>query len=103
MSNNYLFLYEYNLKFNVIIMKNIYCIEKWSIEDQDIHRKYNNECEFWNCIEEPWKIGCWSFIEEYDNEEEFKTDLMNIINHGGIVGKVFIKEVDDAYEPSIKL
>ena len=57
-------------------MKKIYCIEKWCIEAQDIHDKFNNNCEFWNCVEEPWKIGCWNFVEEYDDEEKFKNDIL---------------------------
>ena len=57
-------------------MKKIYCIEKWCVEDQDIHDKFNNNCEFLNCVEEPWKIGCWNFVEEYDDEEKFKNDIL---------------------------
>lgn len=34
-------------------MKKIYCIGKQWLEDPDIHNKFNNNCEFWNCIEEP--------------------------------------------------
>ena len=49
-------------------MKKIYCIEKQWVEDLDIHNKFNNNCEFWNCIEEPWKVGCWDFVEEYEDE-----------------------------------
>lgn len=84
-------------------MKKIYCIEKWWLEDKEIHNKFNNNCEFWNCIEEPWKIGCWNFVEEYDSEEKFKDDILNIIESGGIVGRVFIKEVADDYHPAIQL
>ena len=84
-------------------MKKIYCIEKWCIEDQDIHDKFNNNCEFWNCVEEPWKIGCWNFVEEYDDEEKFKNDILNTINTGGIIGKVFIEEKPDNYNVAIRL
>lgn len=84
-------------------MKKIYCIETWWIEEPDIHNKFNNSCEFWNCIEEPWKFGCWDFVEEYDDEERFKNHLLNIINTGGIISKVWIKEEPDNYNVSIKL
>jgi len=84
-------------------MKKIYCIEEWWLEDRDIHNKFNNNCEFWNCIEEPWKIGCWDFIEEFDDEEKFKNHLLNTINRGGIIGKVWIKEENDDYKTSIKI
>lgn len=78
----------------------IYCIEKQWVEDPDIHNKFNNNCEFWNCIEEPWKVGCWDFVEEYDDEERFKNDILNTINRGGIISKVWIKEVSDNYKTS---
>lgn len=84
-------------------MKKIYCIEKWCIEDQDIHDKFNNNCEFWNCVEEPWKIGCWNFVEEYDDEEKFKNDILNTLNTGGIISKVFIEENPDNYNVAIRL
>ena len=35
--------------------------------------------------------------------EEFKDEILKIINNGGIIGKVFIKEEPDNYKPSIKL
>ena len=84
-------------------MKKIYCIEKWCIEDQDIHDKFNNNCEFWNCVEEPWKIGCWNFVEEYDDEEKFKNDILNTINTVVIISKVFIEEKPDNYNIAIRL
>ena len=62
------------------------------------HNKFNNNCEFWNCIEEPWKVGCWDFVEEYDDEERFKNDILNTISRGGIISKVWIKEVSDNYK-----
>ena len=43
------------------------------------------------------------FIEEFDNEEVFKKEILRIINNGGIIGKVWIKEEPDDYEPLIKL
>ena len=82
-------------------MKKIYCIEKQWVEDLDIHNKFNNNCEFWNCIEELWKVGCWDFVEEYDDEERFKNDILNTINRGCIISKVWIKEVSDNYKTSI--
>lgn len=82
-------------------MKKLYCIEKWWVEDLDIYNKFNNNCEFWNCIEEPWKSGCWDFVEEYDDEERFKENLLHSIDRGCIISKVWIKEVSDNYKTSI--
>lgn len=84
-------------------MKKIYCIEEWSRENNGVSKECFRDGTFWGCVESPWKIGCFDFVQEFDDEEEFKNELLSIINQGGIVGKVFIKEVDDAYEPSIKL
>ena len=84
-------------------MKKIYCVEKWWLEDKELYNKYNNNCEFWNCIEEPWKIGRWSFVEEYDDEETFKNDLLNLLNRDCVISKVYIKYVPDDYKPAIRL
>ena len=32
---------------------------------------------------------------EFDNEEDFKNEIINIINSCGIIGKVYIKEIPD--------
>ena len=45
---------------------------------------------------------CFPLIEEYDNEEKFKQEIINSINQCSIINKVFIKEVDD-YKTTIKL
>ena len=79
-------------------MKKIYCIEEWVQEDERVR-----DGGFWGSIEQPWKIGMTSRILEYDNEEEFKDYLMSIINSGGVVGRVFIKEVPDEYVNSEEL
>lgn len=83
-------------------MKKIYCIEHWWLEDSELYNKYNS-CEFWNSIEEPWKIGHMNFIQEYDSEEEFKNTIINILDNGGIIGKIWIKNENDNYKPIIKL
>ena len=79
-------------------MKKIYCIEEWVQEDERVR-----DGGFWGSIEQPWKIGMTSRILEYDNEEEFKDYLMSIINSGGVVGRVFTKEVSDEYVNSEEL
>ena len=79
-------------------MKKIYCIEEWVQEDERVR-----DGGFWGSIEQPWKIGMTSRILEYDNEEEFKDYLMSIINSGGVVGRVFTKEVPDEYANSEEL
>jgi len=84
-------------------MKKIYFIESWYVEDPGIHYKFNNSCEFWNCIEEPWKIGCTEWVDEYYDEESFKNALYHDIDNGRIISKVWIKEVDDNYKFPIKI
>ena len=79
-------------------MKKIYCIEEWVQEDERVR-----DGGFWGSIEQPWKIGMTSRILEYDNEEEFKDYLMSIINSGGVVGRVFTKEVPNEYANSEEL
>ena len=64
-------------------MKNIYCIEFNFLSQIDNY--------------------CFPLIEEYDNEEKFKQELINSINQCSTINKVFIKEVDDNYEATIKL
>ncbi len=79
-------------------MKKVYCIEEWVCEDERVR-----DGGFWGSIEQPWKIGMTNQILEYDNEEEFKDYLMSIINSGGVVGRVFTKEVPDEYVNSEEL
>ena len=79
-------------------MKKIYCIEEWLKENESIY-----DGSFWGCIETPWKLGCFDFIQEFDDEEKFKEELLNIINVGGIIGKVFIKEENEDYNTANKL
>ena len=84
-------------------MKKIYCIEKWWKENDGYPKEYFRDGSFWAMTETPWKLGCWDFVEEYEDEEKFKEDLLSIINEGGIIGKVWIKEENDNYKTSIKL
>ena len=84
-------------------MKKIYCIEKWWKENDGYPKEYFRDGSFWAMTETPWKLGCFDFVEEYDDEEKFKNDILNIINRGGIIGKVWIKEEHDNYITSIKL
>ena len=86
-------------------MKNIYCIETWwkEMDREGYPKEYFRDGAFWSTIETPWKLGCFDFIEEFDDEETFKNELLRIINQGGIIGKVWIKEEDDNYIASIKL
>lgn len=79
-------------------MKKIYCIEQW----KDFEGK-SVDGGFWETVEEPWKCGLMSYVEEYDDEEEFKKVLMATLDSGGVIGKVFIKEESDDYNPCIKL
>lgn len=84
-------------------MKKIYCIETWWKDMDSYPKEYFRDGSFWGIAETPWKLGCFDFIQEFDSEEEFKEEILHIINSSGIIGKVWIKEVDDNYKPSIKL
>lgn len=76
-------------------MKKIYCIEEWVLEDEKVR-----DGGFWGNLECPWKIGMTDTIQEFDDEEEFTNYLKSIIEDSGIVGRVFIKEVPDDYNPN---
>lgn len=79
-------------------MKVIYCIEEWLKEYwEDCMWERSRDGSLWGCIEQPWKIGCYDVINEYESKSLFKKDLYNIINHGGIISKVYIKLVENNY------
>ena len=78
-------------------MKKIYCVEEWWLENGPVRDI------FWSNIEEPWKLGRFSFVNEFDDEEKFKEHILNVINTCGVVGKIWIKEEPDNYNASIKL
>lgn len=80
-------------------MKKIYCIEQWWKSGDD-HLK---DGTFWGIMEDPWKIGAFDVVHEFDNEEDFKNELLKIINNDGTIGKVYIKEMPDDYEPTLHL
>lgn len=86
-------------------MKKIYCIESWwkEMDPEGYPKGYFRDGSFWAMTETPWKIGCFPFIEEFDDEETFKNELLRIINQCGIIGKVWSKIESDNYIPSIKL
>ena len=73
-------------------MKKVFCIEEWLKEDERVRNG-----GFWGSLEQPWKLGLTSYIQEFDEEDEFKDYLMSIINDGGVIGRVFTKEVPDDY------
>ena len=78
-------------------MKKIYCIEQWCKSNDEHFR----DGSFWGIMEEPWKRGTFEVVHEFDNEEDFKNEIINIINSCGIIGKVYIKEMPDNYTPLI--
>ena len=78
-------------------MKKIYCVEEWWLENEPVRDS------FWENIEEPWKLGRFSFVNEFDDEEKFKEHILNTIQRCGVLGKVWIKEESDNYNASIKL
>ena len=73
-------------------MKKIFCIEEWLKDDERVR-----DGGFWGSLEQPWKLGLTSYVQEFDNEDDFKDYLMSIINDGLVVGRVFTKEVSDDY------
>jgi hypothetical protein len=78
-------------------MKKIYCVEEWWLENEPVRDL------FWSNIEEPWKLGRFSFVNEFDDEEKFKKHILSIINTCGVIGKIWIKEEPDNYNASIIL
>lgn len=74
-------------------MKKIYCIEQWLKSDDEDFR----DGSFWGIMEESWKRGTFAVVHEFDNEEDFKNEILNIINNCGIIGKVYIKEKPNNY------
>jgi len=54
-------------------------------------------------MEDSWKLGAFDIVHEFDNEEDFKNELLKIINSGGIIGKVYVKEMPDDYKASLKI
>jgi len=78
-------------------MKNIYCVEEWWLENEPVRDS------FWCNIEEPWKLGRFSFVNEFDDENKFKEYILNVVNTCGVIAKVWIKKEPDNYNTSIKL
>ena len=78
-------------------MKKIYCVEEWWLENEPVRDL------FWSNIGEPWKLGRFSFVNEFDDEEKFKEHILSIINTCGVIGKIWIKEEPDNYNASIIL
>ena len=70
-------------------MKTIYCIEEWAKNDESIR-----DGSFWSALEEPWKLNSTPIINEFDDEEEFKNYLMDVITSCGVIGRVFSKDVE---------
>ncbi len=80
-------------------MKKIFCIEQW-LKSDDNHFK---DGTFQGIMEDSWKLGAFDIVHEFDNEEDFKNELLKIINSGGIIGKVYVKEMPDDYKASLKI
>ena len=51
-------------------MWDIYCIETWwkEIDSEGYPKEYFRDGTFWSTIETPWKLGCFDFIEEFDDD-----------------------------------
>jgi hypothetical protein len=83
-------------------MKKIYCIEEWC-KFEDGPREIVRDGILWCNYEIPCKIGCDDILHEFDNEKEFTEKILSIIEKGGIIGKVYIKEMPDDYSPMLHL
>ena len=85
-------------------MKKIYCIEEWIKENDGTPCNWTNidDASFWSTLECPWKLNASPIVQEYDDEEEFKTDLLNLMNNNCVIGRVFIREVSDDYSTKVK-
>lgn len=82
-------------------MKKIYCIEEWIPENdgKPVNDLELLSTEYLSSLEIPVKCG-WPVLHEYDDEEKFKDDLVNHLNHHCVIGRTFIKEVPDDYKMS---
>lgn len=81
--------------------KLIYCIEE---QFPDGKGNAINHVEL--PIKEDWyerDIIRWPLLHEYDNEEKFKNDLINMLKSNVLISKVFIKYENENYKPLMKL
>ena len=79
--------------------KKIYCIEE---------QFPDGKATCINQIELPIKNGWqyenrWPIIYEFENEEEFKSTLSNMLEHNVVISKVYIKEENENYKPLMKI
>ena len=63
--------------------RKFYCIEEWVPEDEKCRDGYPADS---------WKMCKTPITYEFENEEEFKNKLLDIINNGGVISKVYVKE-----------
>ena len=76
-------------------MKKIYCIEEWWHEPNRLGypKESFRDGSFWGCVETPWKIGCYDFIQEFDDEEQFKEEFKYAFLS---VGRSFLFNLNDS-------
>ena len=72
-------------KLNIPLNIKIYCIEEWVPEDEKCRDGYPSES---------WKMCKTPIIHEFEEEDEFKNKILDIINNGGVISKVYIKEAE---------
>ena len=77
-------------------MKKIYCVEEWMNEGEETRGWFLDPFR-------TWSIGKFSFVTEYEDEEEFKKSIVNRIDNCIPITDIFIKEVEDDYEPLIRM
>ena len=69
-------------------MKRIFCIEE---QYPDAKATCVNQVEL--PIKDGWQyLDKWPLIHEYENEEEFKEELMRMLNNNTLISRVFIRD-----------
>ena len=80
-------------------MKKIYCIEQLFIETKDnLPINYIDLNSKYYLSSLPLPVFGYSYVTEYDDEEKFKSDLLNKMDGTCVISRVFTKEVPDDYQ-----
>lgn len=77
-------------------MKKIYCVEEWMDEYEYVRGWFYDPFR-------TWSMGKFSFVTEYEDEEEFKQSIVDRINNCVPITDIFIKEVPDDYDMKHKI
>ena len=93
---------ELDIKLFMSKLLNIICNQLITNSTKEIYlKKYSDNQVLLNTLED---LGY--YLIKSSNNEAIKTKwnlIINIINNGGIIGKVYIKEMPDDYNPTLHL